>query len=340
MEYDEHVKRFQHYMRRLHAVWWAAYASATGQGSGAEVASEAAPRADTTATLGSSVPTLGVDEEGSATLVTIDTEGIDSKDIGNRAVVPADAKASNMDSSAAQMAWRPPPSVEDMVWALRVILSRQKVLPHLRVDRTALAHVREENVEGEVLDSFGKAVMKGKYSFYQHILHAIDEDRLHVNEVDPTAIPTLVPLLDMVSHPPGGVPNVSYTVEKVEGTGEGADALLVDVNESSDRAALMRGKSPRAPPCYQLVVRATDDIEEDEELTASYVKCYSVAYTLYRYGFLPLSRREDDVAALLEANRVDGNTRPVPTGGSSPSSLSRDCVRSVFRSWWPSMFAQ
>ncbi|CAG9579269.1 conserved hypothetical protein [Leishmania major strain Friedlin] len=338
MEYDEHVKRFRHYMRRLHAVWWAAYESATGRGPGADAADAAGERAETTAALASSVPILRIDGEGSETSVTVDREGRCYQDVGNTAVVSADSKVSGVDAAATRMAWKPPPSLEDMAWALRVLVSRQKTLPHLRVDRAAFERVREENVEGEVLDAFGKAVMKGKHAFYQHVLRAIDEDRLHVNEVDPTAIPTIVPLLDMVSHPPGGVPNVSYTVERVERTGGGSDSTT-EVGTGPHRGDLASGKPTSASPSYQVVVRATDDIEEDEELTVSYVKCYSVAYTLYRYGFLPLSRREDDVATLLQANNVDGNLRPVPKSRSPPSSLSKDGVMSALRRWWPSMFA-
>lgn len=338
MEYDEHVKRFRHYMRKLHAVWWAAYESATGRGPGADVAGAAGDRADTTDALASSVPILRIDGEDSAASVTVDTEGRRYQDVGNMTVVPADAKVSGADASAARMAWKPPPSLEDMAWALRVLLSRQKTLPHLRVDRAAFERVQEESIEGEVLDAFGKAVMKGKYAFYQHVLRAIDEDRLHVNEVDPTAIPTIVPLLDMVSHPPGGVPNVSFTVERVERTGGGSGSTT-EVGTSPHRGDLASGKPKSASPSYQVVVRATDDIEEDEELTVSYVKCYSVAYTLYRYGFLPLSRREDDVATLLQANNVDGNLRPAPKSGSSPSSLSKEGVMWALRRWWPSVFA-
>lgn len=338
MEYDEHAKRFRHYMRKLHAVWWAAYESATGRGPGADVAGAAGDRAGAAAALASCVPILRIGGEPSATSVTVDTQGRCYQDVGSKAVVSAAANVSDVDASAARMAWRPPPSLDDMTWALRVLLSRQKTLPHLRVDRAAFERVRDENVEGEALDAFGKAVMKGKYAFYQHVLRAIDEDRLHVNEVDPTVIPTIVPLLDMVSHPPGGVPNVSYTVERVERTGEGSDSTS-EVGTSLHRGDLTSGKSTSASPSYQVVVRATDDIEEDEELTVSYVKCYSVSYTLYRYGFLPLSRREDDVAALLQANNVDGKLRPAPSSGSSPSSLSKDSVMSALRRWWPSMVA-
>ncbi|CAM42546.2 conserved hypothetical protein [Leishmania braziliensis MHOM/BR/75/M2904] len=331
MEYGDHIKRFQHYMRELHAVWWAAYESAAEQGLGAELAGAA-----TATARGSSVPILCMDKEGIHTTAPIDTESRGYQGVSHASVGCADVKVTGVGASATFIGGKPPPSLEDMLWALRVVLSRQKVLPYLRVNRAAFERVHDENDEGEELDAFGKAMMKGKYAFYQHALRAIDEDRLHVNEVDPTAIPTVVPLLDMLSHPPGGVPNVTYTVERIERTGGGTGSTL-EVNTSPYQGDLASDTSVSASPSFQVVVRATDDIEEDEELTVSYVKCYSVAYTLYRYGFLPLSRREDDVAALLHANNVDGNLRPAPASGSSPTSPSMGSVLSAVRRWWSSI---
>ncbi|KAG5471641.1 hypothetical protein LSCM4_03192 [Leishmania orientalis] len=336
MEYGDHVERFRHYMRQLHAVWWAAYESAVGPKPGAEMERAAADGIAAATAGGSAVPIMRLDEEDTAVSVTVDAESRRCRWAGDKAAASAAAKVPDVDACTTLTAWKPPPSLEDMEWALRVVLSRQRVLPHLRVNAAAFERTQDRSVEGEELDTFGKAVMKCKYAFYRYALRAIDEDRLHVNEVDPTAIPTVVPLLDMVSHPPGGVPNVSYTVERVErAEGGGGDTLKEKPNPYS--GDLTSDSFTGASPSFQVVVRAADDIEEDEELTVAYVKCYSVAYTLYRYGFLPLSRREDDMAALLQVNKLDGNMRPARGSGSSSLAASKDSVMSTVRRWWSSV---
>ncbi|KAG5471323.1 hypothetical protein LSCM1_01402 [Leishmania martiniquensis] len=336
MEYGDHVLRFRHHLRQLHAAWWAAYDLAAGQRPDAEIA-----KAETDGVAGATVPDVSVpvariDVEDTAVPLSVDAKSRSGRQAGEGAVASAASTAPDVDASATRTVWKPPPSLEDMEWALRIVLSRQKVLPHLRVNRAAFERAQTENVEGEELDAFGRAVMRGKYAFYQYGLRAIDEERLHMKEADPTGIPTIVPLLDMVNHPPGGVPNVSYTVEKVGGGGDestlGAKAVPSSGGAASD-------PSVGGSPSFQVVVRAVDDIEEDEELTLSYVKCYSVAYTLYRYGFLPLSRREDDMAALLQANGLDGNMRPARDSASSPSSARQGSVMSAVRRWWSSVLA-
>ncbi|KAG5497573.1 hypothetical protein JKF63_03837 [Porcisia hertigi] len=336
MEYGDHVKRFRHYMRELHASWWAAYASMAGQGLGTEVSGAAPENTDTPITLDSSVSLISLNGKRRDTPVAANTEGRRHGDASNTTVSFAKENVRDVAASATLMAWKPPPSLEDMEWALRIVLSRQKVLPCLRVHRAAFEHLHEESVEGDELDTFAKAVMRGKYAFYRYVLRAVDEDRLHVNEVDATAIPTVVPLLDMISHPPGGVPNLSYSVERVQGPGGGAGSTL-ERDSFPCRGDVTDETSAGASAFYQVVVRASEDIEEGEELTVSYVKCYSVAYTLYRYGLLPLSRRDDDVTFLLRANRVDGSVRPAPKNGPSLFSSSKAGVMSAVRRWWASV---
>lgn len=332
MEYGEHVSRFRHYVRELHAAWWAAY-SAQVQGAVAEQPEATAAGGGVSAghragaTVGPAMLTAAPPLPIHKTAAAADTTA--SEVDAPAPTPPADSLPDTTPASTAPTATsaKPPPSLEDMEWAFRVVLSRQRILPHLRVDRAPYEKIEQETVEGEELDALGKAIMKGKYAFYKHVLRAVDEDRLHVNEVDPSGIATVVPLLDMLSNPPGGVPNVAYALERMDAApiaaaGSGSDAAAL----SQDRVKQERRLHTGSASAYHVVVRAIDDIDEDEELTVAYTKCYSVAYTLYRYGFLPLARREDEVAALLHANGV-GDSRLTASGSG---------VLSALRRWWSS----
>ncbi|KAK7201901.1 SET domain containing protein [Novymonas esmeraldas] len=320
LEYTDHTRRFRHYVRELHKAWWAAYEAATGRGPDG-AATTTATRATAASVPQFSVPTLPVSELRTSASPDPLAASQSGDQLQERDAVCSGASLPSPPVAAADVVQKPPPSLEDVEWALRTVLSRQRMLPRLRVHRAPFERLRDENVEGEELDLFGAAVMRGKHAFYTHVLRAVDEDRLRVNEVDPTAVPTVVPLLDMLSHPPGGVANTSYSVEAAE-EGSSGDGIASSTTSST----------------FRVVVRATDDIEEDEELTLPYVKCYSVAYTLYRYGFLPLSRREDDVAAVLRANRVDGNIQ-TPSVLDRVSDTSAGASSSV-KTWWSSLLGR
>ena len=361
MEYTEHCNRFQHYLRELHKTWWAAYENAVNvHPQESRVAEEEEAKCTLKAVTRPTRQVLTPSSCLADALFVNDASNNDNKTQVNspaeqrtisNAVTdmveqPSDTSRSisgvaETVSPSATSAQLPPPSLADLEWALRVVLSRQKVLPHLRLRQDAFAHISSENVEGEELNRFERAVMKGKYAFYQHVLRAIDEDRLHVNEVDPSSIATVVPLLDMLNHPPGGVGNVTYSVEKQETVAKQEKKAVGEVGLSSASSAdantplSSSAVLPDNPPVsYQVVVRAAEDVEADEELTVAYTKCYSVAYTLYRYGFLALGRREDDTAALLAANGMkQGGAQPV-VGASEAGEAT------PAKGWWASLFAE
>eukprot|EP00796_Vickermania_ingenoplastis_P003618 gene3618-2555_t len=182
-----------------------------------------------------------------------------------------------------------PPPLDTLEWALRVVLSRQRVTPALRVRREAFAaHSRlalalDATAEE---DWFARRVMQAKTWVYDRILGAVDHDRLRVNQVNDSDMPAIVPVLDLLQHAPGGRANTSIGYEDLPLAGPGKEAV---------RCA---------------VVRAKEELDEGDELTTLFPKCYSVAYTLYRYGSLALHRREDDVAHLTEGGgRVTSHQR-------------------------------
>lgn len=178
----------------------------------------------------------------------------------------------------------PPPSLETLEWAFRVVLSRQRSLPQQRAQLAALqANVQKalSADDNEAQDWFGRMVMNVKWRAYENVLNVVDKRRLCSNDVsDPTAMPAVLPLLDLLQHASSGKANTAMTFETgLEGSGAASSSMEV----------------------LYAVVRAAEAIEEDEELTTLYPKCYSVAYTLYRYGSLALRKRGEDVEHLMDA---------------------------------------
>lgn len=179
----------------------------------------------------------------------------------------------------------PPPSLDLMEWALRVVLSRQVMVPHLRDHCTdfeqcrALACALDNN---EPHDAFARQVMRCKWWLYEKVFRTVDPKRLRVNEdwvqAGAVRIPTIVPLLDLVQHPPGGRPNCVLSFERREH--QAVESLQQSASQNKG--------------VLHAVVHAGESIEEDEEITLAYPKCFSVSYTLFRYGTLVLNRREAD----------------------------------------------
>lgn len=165
------------------------------------------------------------------------------------------------------------PSLTTLEWAFRVVLSRQRMVPHLRRHVSDLRDCEAAAVKldtTEEKDLFSTTVMRCKWRLLEAI-GVLDRERLEANDIrEPEQLPAIVPLLDLLQHAPGGVANTTIEYERVD---DGAGSHSGGV---------------------RAVVRAAKDLEMDEELTCLYPKCYSVSYTLYRYGCLPLHRREDD----------------------------------------------
>lgn len=341
MEYNDHRYRFMHILRELHKGWWArheteraveaarlrrerriaaasAVANSSGDGASSAIGSE--PSCDAfTPILKAPVNFQQIDP---LTLTNTQSDGAPAHD--GTAPTPTlidlgpafnESDPSEEESSTSRL--KPPPSIDDIEWAFRLVLSRQRVLPHLRHLTADLA--KESTREGyqdenEKLDPFAKAIVAGKWAFYRHVLRAVDEDRLRVNEYDPGSIATLVPLLDMFNHPSNGQANAAFSIvdmptATVGGTTAGEEEEDDAINSGAGRMQLVP----------HLVVAATEDLEALDELTLLFSKCYSVSYSLYRFGFLPLRGREDDMVDLLNVNGIDGEMRAVRASGRPPA---------------------
>jgi hypothetical protein len=172
------------------------------------------------------------------------------------------------------------PPLDDLFWAMRAILSRQQLLPKFRRSGALDAFKQFLEPPQDLISKseafWSRHVNAVRLFFFRHICGVIDESKLVSNEFDPSTIATVTPLLDMIHHDPKGG-NVRWVVED-------------DDNDEVEGA--QTSKSPRYPPEVLLV--ATKDIAQGSELLSCFTRCYSVAYTLFRFGFLPLRDREQD----------------------------------------------
>lgn len=355
MEYTDHCERFRHYLRQLHKRWWEDYEVAlraercaakgtststatTTATAGATASTSSSPPHDAVPNAEPFVAKLNIKEGATPTLSfgansayrtksARDAKGLSETDCAETSISSTAATdAARPSQSPFPSALKPPPSLEDVEWAFRIVLSRQRMLPHVRQLYTEelAAESSEALMDAEELDPFARGVMQAKWAVYRHVFRAIDEDQLTVNDFDPSTAPTVVPLLDMFMHPPSGVANATFAVEDVaveaiaEPTPAGSqDGVPLQEEYSgsspSDVTSVTSAACPPAPPPLppkripHIVVRASEPIDEDDELTLLYPRCYSVSYALYRFGFLPLRRREDDMADLLRQHGLDGN---------------------------------
>ncbi|CCW65596.1 unnamed protein product [Phytomonas sp. EM1] len=319
LEYTDHCNRFTHFLRELHKEWWRRYHAARGE---VETTTSEDP-AKRAAPVGFSSPVALLSEESMAkhpphppldhlingTDVAMSPTASPSTELHTRMVrggkeeeeegaMRSALVASSFTDSSLTSLLESPPALADIIWAFRVVLSRQRVLPLAlqqppmeEPDGSSLSSsssvVEEGEGDGGVrLGRFGRVVMRAKWAFYRHLLRAVDEDRLRVNDVDPAAAATIVPLFDMLQHAPGGHANTTFAVEML-----------------SESGRTEKGGENAIP---HLVVRASEAIEAMDELTLLFPKCYSVSYTLYRYGFLPLHVRENDMAAALALSGFGG----------------------------------
>ncbi|EKF38138.1 hypothetical protein MOQ_001656 [Trypanosoma cruzi marinkellei] len=239
LEYSDHCGRFSHWLRQIHQKWLEAY----------EIAQM----------IESSCPSS---HDATASSPHECRE---------------DLKAFSQDGNGQYR--QPPPSMEDLTWAFRFVLSRQRLFP-IRKNVEPFERICTERKRMQVEeDAWTRLVSSVQWTFLDRVFGVIDHKRAAVNEFDPHTIASVVPVLDMLQHPPGGVANTAMTVEfppAVEHEGTAGCGI---------RCA---------------VIRALEDIEEGDELTALLPKCYSLSYTLYRFGFLPLRRRVDDAATISE----------------------------------------
>ncbi|RHW73193.1 hypothetical protein DPX39_040073500 [Trypanosoma brucei equiperdum] len=253
LEYTDHCGRFSHYLRQIRNRWQQEYESAVCSGAG-EVSS---------------------------------VDGSVSPNDGND-VVNARSPIEEGKTQCTTPGRLPPPSMDDLAWALRVVLSRQRLLP-LRRHTEHFEDICSEEKVLQKLHPWTRLITKMHMGVMDNIFRVVDRNRVGVNDFQPHTIATIVPIVDMLQHPPGGMSNTSCSIEKI--------SLSNDSNKVANTAGMCK-------EAVCAVVRANSRIEEGDELTQLYPRCYSVSYTLYRFGFLPLRRRADDAAdAVLRTQR-------------------------------------
>lgn len=191
----------------------------------------------------------------------------------------------------------PAPSIEDLTWALRLILSRQIMLPSFRTHDDVAEIMEKESTPDRLVeeqpDFWMRNITKIRKFVFDKIFCVLDEDRIKDNIFDPYTIPTLCPLFDMLMHDPRGG-NTRWEIEGAEphsATGNtGGSATAKRRSAGGDRG--------------ELLLIATKRVAEGQELTRCFSRCYSTSYTLYRYGFLAVRDRELDQRAALVASGV------------------------------------
>jgi hypothetical protein len=169
-----------------------------------------------------------------------------------------------------------PPPFEDIWWAFRFIISRQHLLPHMREDTEPVKSECDFREEWQQYDWFHRGINEARLFWLDNVLGVVDQQRLRTNDFDPTTIATVCPLLDMFHHATVN-PNVSWSVQRGDGQGTAAEAI----------------------PFIRIV--ASTNIRTGEELLTQFTRCYSIPYTLFRFGFLPLRLREEDMRSDMEA---------------------------------------
>lgn len=316
MEYTDHVSRFAHYARLLHRVWCDELAarerSSRGSVEGSLLTDGAehppfqprvAPGGPATVLSSAAAPLNMNTEDAGAAVPSADSSSSEVEEKEGTAAVSGEGAAGQLSAPPA------PPSPAEIEWAMRLVLSRQRMLPGLR-RRTGdvSAAAAAISLTEDSLDPFAKAVVAAKWWVHEHVLGTLDRRRLEANRFDPRTIAAVVPLADMLQHAPGGVPSTRVTIETADGRVRPATSATR--SSATEREQGRAGGDDDNEEELFLVVRAATDLEALDELTTLFPKCYSVSYTLYRYGCLPLRRREDDGADLLrEAAAEDGGHR-------------------------------
>lgn len=166
-------------------------------------------------------------------------------------VVAGSSKSSSASPSSAPEFLDAPPPLQVLYWAIRTVLSRMHQLPDrgLTPSNTKLDYSSISTLT--ILDNQQNALRRWFTSFKGIFLEQGEQAAL-----DYRLVPTLIPLIDLTGHLPSG--NVSVEVQP-------------------------RGE---AGSCVEL--QAVADIAEGEEVGLCLNKSQSVAFTLYRFGFLPM----------------------------------------------------
>jgi hypothetical protein len=201
----------------------------------------------------------------------------------------------------------PPPSEKTITWAMRTVLSRQLMMPHLRPKNSDMTdRLARETTLSNILDQenfWMRNITKLRQWWLQHVFRVLDMDRMKQFEFDAATIPTVAPLLDMLQHDAKGG-NVAWEVETTNNHTETSNGKDDDTFPSAQASC----QSP------ELLLVATKPITEGQELTRSFRRCYSTSYTLFRYGFLAVNDREADLCSDL----VDAGVDPLTIGWDRP----------------------
>ena len=179
-----------------------------------------------------------------------------------------------------------PPSLDMFMWALRLVLSRQQMLEKTRLHCDEMIIYAEDNVSiscGAEPDLLTRGIRAVHRFLLHNVLRVLDTKREHVNEFHPRTAPCVVPLLDMIGHDPAGIsPNIAISVER---GGAEADKTDQEIDLKMNKLGQL-GTS--------IIVRATEEIFPNQPLQRIFPRCFSLGYTLFRYGFLPLRHRDVD----------------------------------------------
>ncbi|KAH9600915.1 SET domain [Trypanosoma melophagium] len=289
LEYNDHCNRFMHYLRQIHTAWLESY--------------------EISCCIKENCQTSTFDKE------TEEKETVEKH------------KRTNYSPNNSMTSERlEPPCIEDLNWAFRVVLSRQHHLPvRQRTDYFDSICTEDKRMQ-KVEDIWTRLVSKLHWTFMDRVFGAVDHKRLHVNDFNPHIIPTILPVIDMLQHPPGGVANTAITVENLS-----ANSVATNTVRQHDNHLKHNGmESSDGIPCA--VVRALCEVETGDELTLLFSRCYSLSYTLYRFGFLPLRRRADDKAAAIHIQNAEETPHVQFTTETTPPLLrSADCTQAQER---------
>ena len=158
----------------------------------------------------------------------------------------------------------PPPVILD--WAWRTVLARQHMLPDRGLTPQSVSDSTLNYNAYNTLTTLDGMTLKGKFKKMVRRVTARLPEALRMGPADDSAVggdgsayrlmPTLMPVLDQLGH----LPNSNVAVEVCPRDDNGSCAEL----------------------------QAIRDIQPGEEIGLSFSRAHSAAFTLYRFGFLPV----------------------------------------------------
>ena len=204
------------------------------------------------------------------------------------------------------------PSIADMIWGLRLVMSRQMLLPCVRHHVESLLPFAVQAEEEATADILTKAIRAGHRFLLFNILGALDVPRETGNDFDVRAAPCVVPLLDMIGHDPAGIAaNIEMHMAGELGEDFGPAGNGRGSNDDGSTSS-SGGRQDNRRLARSIVVRATEEIFPGQPLRRLFPRGYSLSYTMFRYGFLPLRHRDVD---FLESARACGTLDRLPAVG-------------------------